>query len=136
MLDYDEGESLDVGTFTMQQMGRWVVTHSKADSNLYGNPPPPVYNDPPHYNDPPVYNDPLCFPVHANQINRPLLRPKPQAKSETYGQVGFQFKLQCSTIAEAHRQVHRQWPSIEPALLNRCRHTWTGAQAVAHRHSC
>ena len=24
-------------TFTMQQIGRWVVTHSKADSNLHGH---------------------------------------------------------------------------------------------------
>ena len=24
-------------TFTMQQIGRWVVTHSKADSNLQGH---------------------------------------------------------------------------------------------------
>ena len=29
-------ESLDVGYITMQQIGKWVVTHSKEDSNLHG----------------------------------------------------------------------------------------------------
>ena len=44
--------------------------------------------------------------------------------------MNFQLQLQCSTVAETHGQVQRQWPSIETALLNRCRHTWTGAQAM------